>query len=322
LHARLAAALVGLSCAAAALLGGGFWAMERWVESRGLPLELRERELLVSFLAGTLLIGLAAWRLSYRLAAQALEPLDALVAAIRALDPEAPGTRLKVDQDSELAVIAEAVNGYIARLEALLERERAFAAAASHELRTPLAVIAGAAEVIAQRPAEPQRALARIQRAVEQARFDLDALLALSRVREPPPAQAIALHEALPQWAEPHRPAQGGPDLVWRLTPATLIATPGSLHIVFTNLLRNALRAAGAAGTVEVELDGTGLRVIDDGPGIPPDELSKVFEPRFRGRDGGTGIGLYIARALAQRHGWQLTLENRGDNGAAAALRF
>jgi signal transduction histidine kinase len=74
---------------------------------------------------------------------------------------------------------------------------------------------------------------------------------------------------------------------------------------------------------VIVELDERSIRVIDDGPGIPVDELPQVFEPHVSGHHGGTGIGLYIARTLVQRHGWQLTLDNRrGTPGAIAELKF
>jgi signal transduction histidine kinase len=113
------------------------------------------------------------------------------------------------------------------------------------------------------------------------------------------------------------------PQVEWQLMDAEVHAPADSLRIVFTNLLRNALRAAGASGRVRVELNATGLRVIDDGPGIPVDELPHVFEPHVSGHYGGTGIGLYIASTLVQRHGWTLTLNNRSDaRGAIAELRL
>lgn len=285
------------------------------------PLESRERQLLLLFGLGTIAVGALALWISRRLAARALAPLDALVAEIRALNPEARGVRLHVAGDPELQIIAEALDGYMQRLDALIERERAFAAAASHELRTPLAVIAGAAELLAAKPPDGARPLARIERAVAQARMDLDALLALSR-RDEPAAAMLALDQLLVEWAEPHAAAQPAAVLEWQLAPVALAAPPGSLHIVFTNLLRNALRAAGAGGRVTVRLEPGCLRVLDDGPGIPADELPHVFEPHFRGRDGGTGIGLYVAKALAQRHGWRLGLVNRDSRGACAELRW
>lgn len=285
-------------------------------------LEGREQRLILVFGLGVLTVAALAFWASRRLSARALAPLAALVAQIRALNPEARGARLRVDGDVELQVIAEALNGYMRELDALVERERAFASAASHELRTPLAVIAGARELLAAGTPAPARPLARIERAVSSAMHDLDALLALSRQREPPPARRLALEQLLPEWAAAHVEAQPVAALGWQLAAVTLETPPGSLHIVFTNLLRNALRAAGPQGRVDVVLTHTGLVVLDDGPGIPAAELPLVFEPHVRGRDGGTGIGLYVARTLAQRQGWQLQLENRAEGGAAATLRW
>jgi signal transduction histidine kinase len=289
-------------------------------------LETRERRLVLLLAAGVCAIALAAWYASQRLAGRALAPLSALVEEIRDLNPERRGARLSVDRSGELGVIAQALNTYMRQLDALVERERAFAAAASHELRTPLAVIGGAAELLAAAPAVATgfpAPLRRIERAVEQARQDLDALLALSRGGAAP-AASLDLHLLLPQWAAAPVELLGAsaPRLHWRLDEHRLEAPAGSLHIVFTNLLRNALRAAGAGGNVSIELDAGGLAVVDDGPGIPAAELPQVFEPRFRGRDGGTGIGLYVAQTLAQREGWRLTLENLPAHGLRAGLVF
>lgn len=283
------------------------------------PLKARDQRLVGSFAFGLALVGLLAIWGARRVADEALTPLAKLVAQIRGLDPENGGARLQPEGDLELDVISDALNGYMAELDALIERERAFAAAASHELRTPLAVIRGAAELLEARPPDPSRPLARIQRAVAQAQEDLDALLALSRLRESQQTWALDLLRLLPEWAEMDA---SGTRLVWRLQPATLTAAPGSVHVIFSNLLRNAVRAAGPDGEVIIELDQRALRVIDNGPGIPNHELALVFEPHFRGRDGGTGIGLYVARAMARRHGWQLRLDNRDGGGAIAMLLF
>ena len=283
------------------------------------PLEARDQRLVGSFGFGLALVSLLAIWGARRVADEALSPLAKLVAQIRGLDPENGSARLKPEDDPELDVIADALNGYMAELDALIEREQAFAAAASHELRTPLAVIRGAAELLEARPADPSRALARIQRAVAQAQEDLDALLALSRLRESPRAWNLDLEQLLPEWAEMDA---GSTKLVWRMQPTLLTAAAGSVHVIFSNLLRNAVRAAGPDGEVIIELDQQALRVIDNGPGIPNHELPLVFEPHFRGRDGGTGIGLYVARAMARRHGWQLRLDNRSDGGAIATLLF
>ena len=281
-------------------------------------IEKRERLLFAALFAALAVIALLALWLSARLARQTLAPLDGLVTTLQALDPEQRNQRLALpDRDSELLVIAEALNAYMRRLDELVERERAFAAAASHELRTPLAVIRGAAEVLeAQTPSAP---LARIQRAALHAQQDLDALLWLSRAGEAPAAETLLLHERLISLCA----AQIDPErVVWQLQPCTVVAPPGAVTIIVSNLLRNALRAAPKPGGVRVLLSPTALIVDDDGPGVPAEELPQVFAPRSRGHDGGTGMGLYIAATLAARLGWTLTLENRAGGGARAQLTF
>lgn len=102
---------------------------------------------------------------------------------------------------------------------------------------------------------------------------------------------------------------------------------PLALRRCLGNLMENAIRY-GRRATVKVEdaADRLILRVLDEGPGIAPDELEQAFEPFFRGeasrnRDtGGTGLGLGIARNIARAHGGELTLQNRAEGGLEATL--
>jgi signal transduction histidine kinase len=254
------------------------------------------------------------------LADRALAPLDRLVAQLRRLNPERRGERIELalHDDSELSVIVDAFNGYMVELDALVERERAFAAAASHELRTPIAVIQGAAETLALQGCPP--ALQRIDRAVAVVRHELDALLALSRVRESPPLVMLDLGDWLRELAEPYREMMPRATLHWDIdAPVRLETAPGAIAAVFTNLLRNALQASADA-RVTVHLRDDHLIVDDEGPGIAAGDLPHVFEPHFRSRDGGTGMGLYIAQTLATRFGWRLAVENRPDRSGARAI--
>lgn len=281
-------------------------------------METREQLLFLALFGALGLISLLAIWVSARLARQTLSPLDGLLATLHALDPEQRGQRLPPpERDSELAVIADALNAYMQRLDELVERERAFAAAASHELRTPLAVIRGAAEVL--EATAPSKPLARIQRAALRAQQDLDALLWLSRAGEAPAAETLSLHESLVGLCAAQIDTEA---IGWDLQPCTVVAPPGAVAIIVSNLLRNALRAAPKPGGVRLQLVAASLTVDDDGPGVPPGELPQVFAPRTRGHDGGTGMGLYIAATLASRLGWRLTLENRLGGGARAVLRF
>ncbi|MGH8445959.1 MAG: sensor histidine kinase [Solimonas sp.] len=283
--------------------------------------ETREDALMWSGLVALIMVGVLSYFISRWLAWRALAPLDHLVGQLAALDPERRGERIALSlDDSELAVIVDAFNRYMQELDALVERERAFATAASHELRTPIAVIQGAAETMALQSEHP--ALKRIERAVTMARHELDALLALSRLRETPRYEEIALDRRLRELADPYLETAPTVSVEWDMpVPVPLSAPPGAVAAIFTNLLRNALRAS-RNGTVTVRLRDDHFCVEDDGAGIAPAALKRVFEPGFSGRDGGTGMGLYIAQTLALRFGWRLTIDNRAAGGVCGALYF
>jgi signal transduction histidine kinase len=102
---------------------------------------------------------------------------------------------------------------------------------------------------------------------------------------------------------------------------------PRALRRCLTNLVDNAIRYGGRA-TIKVEdtAERLTIRILDDGPGIPEEELEQAFEPFFRGEasrsreTGGTGLGLGIARTIARAHGGELTLRNRAEGGLEATL--
>jgi signal transduction histidine kinase len=105
-----------------------------------------------------------------------------------------------------------------------------------------------------------------------------------------------------------------------------IMGRPQALKRCLTNLLSNAIKY-GERATVTIE-DGDALviRIADEGPGVPEADLERVFEPFFRleqsrnSETGGIGLGLGIARDIAQSHGGSLVLENREPRGLVAVL--
>ncbi len=104
---------------------------------------------------------------------------------------------------------------------------------------------------------------------------------------------------------------------------------PGQIERALLNLLLNALDAAGEGGHVWVraaqdadEPGLIGITVEDDGPGIAPDLLQRVFNPFFTTKDTGTGLGLAIVHRIAESHGGRVTVCNRGEGGAVFTLRI
>jgi signal transduction histidine kinase len=108
-----------------------------------------------------------------------------------------------------------------------------------------------------------------------------------------------------------------------------IVAKPNALKRCLTNLISNAVKY-GERATIVVDDQESDLvlRVLDEGPGIPADALDQVFEPFFRlessrnSDTGGVGLGLSIARDIAQAHGGSLVLRNRSPHGLEASLRL
>ncbi len=220
----------------------------------------------------------------------------------------------------EIRVLADAFNHMLDRLAGAFAAQRDFIADASHELRTPLTVIAGQLEVLAAQEHPEPAEVRRVERlvAAEIARTSrlVDDMLLLARAehRDFLQYREFSLE---PFVSELWLTARLGEERDFELGPvpdATLTADPDRLAQALRNLIRNAVEhTAAPSGLVRLEVTsrpGGVVRfvVLDDGPGIAPDELESVFE-RFHRTDGdrsrttgGAGLGLAIVRAIARAH--------------------
>jgi signal transduction histidine kinase len=257
---------------------------------------------------------LAAWLLAGR----ALRPVGDLAAAaerVRGVGERLPASGAR----DEVARLAAVLNGMLGRLEAASERERAFLATASHELRRPLSALLGELE-LARAPGRDAVALREsVRLAQEDARGMarlVDDVLHLARARagtlrlERGP---VALRDVVADAVERSRRALGGA-LSARIgdVPAVVVeADADALRRVVENLVVNAATHGGADVTVHVEgradADGVVLVVEDDGSGIPPEDVPRLFDPFGRGDRArgvpGFGLGLAIVRELVAAHG-------------------
>jgi heavy metal sensor kinase len=274
------------------------------------------------------------------LAGRALAPLDGLARQAERLTVDNLGERLTVENpDDELGHLARVFNMSLSRIEDSFGRLRRFTADASHELRTPLTAIRAVGEVALQDRQNPERYREAIGSMLEEAdRLSrlVDSLLLLSRadagqglhrqelgllelVRD-----SVSLLEILAEERDQRILIRGHAD-------SRLAADPLVLRQALINLTDNAIKYSprGSTITIEVRKDDDDLVVVeiaDQGPGIPGDHLSRVFE-RFNrvdsGRsreEGGAGLGLSIALWAVERHGGHIQVQS--EEGAGSTFRI
>jgi signal transduction histidine kinase len=255
-----------------------------------------------------------------------LKPLNEASAIAAAIAPRNLGARLHVHEvPSELRPLAENFNAALDRLEHNHRLQQEFLASAAHELKTPLALIRGQIELGVDEASRHDllQDVARMGRQVQQ-------LLHLAEASEPRNysftsvdtgtliAEVTSYIERLANQQGVR--LQGDVD-----TGSTLQrADRGALFTLLKNLLENAIQHSRAGGVVRLRATADLISVQDEGPGVAPEDLPKLFTRFFRGkdrRDLGAGLGLSICQEIATAHGWNL-LARRGERGMIFDLRI
>jgi signal transduction histidine kinase len=248
-------------------------------------------------------------------------------------------SRITVPDDgrSEIGILAASFNHMLDRLERGMRIQREFVAEASHELRTPLTVIQGQVEVLANRPEVDHDDLQRVARVVRgetsRMRRIVDELLLLAQSERPDflHLDAIDVRPFLEEiWDSATLLAERNFELV-ELPRGTLRCDPDRLAQALRNLINNAIaHTAAGTGTIwlTASVDAPGslrIRIADNGPGIPPEELDRIFN-RFHRLDrstsdaavpGGSGLGLSIVRAIVEAHRGHVRATNRSEGSGA-----
>lgn len=295
-----------------------------------LPPQLPGNLALVDYGVRFLVIALAAWWGSRWLA----QPVTRLVGAAGQLGPALAQGRQPPPLDehhgvAEVRSAAAVFNRMAQQLREVFEGRGLMIAAISHDLRTPLTRLRMRLETTPLEAQFQQRSVADLA----EMNALIDAVLEVFRGSAGAPAPQQVDVAALVQALVDDRAEQGQPVTLapapagaW---PAVLATEPLALRRIVDNLVGNSLRYAGAT---EVLVQGTAeaveVQVLDRGPGIPAAELEAVMQPFVRLESsrnratGGAGLGLFIARELAQRLGGTLVLGARDGGGLQAELRL
>ena len=282
------------------------------------------------------LLALLVWRI----VGSGLSPLHRLARAVAARTPAALEPFQEDGVPLEALPLVRSLNALLSRLGAALSAQRDFVADAAHELRTPLAALRLQLQLAERAPdgAARAQALSDLGAGLERETRLVQQLLTLAQLDPgagplPPPApvglaglvrQAVADHAVLAE-------AKGVDLGASRLEDSARVAgDAGSLRTLLANLLDNAVRYTPRGGRVDVSagVDEGGapyLEVQDSGAGIPQAERSRVFDRFYRvpGAGGeGSGLGLSIVAAIAERHGGEVALQDTPGGGLTARVRF
>ena len=283
---------------------------------RGAPLS---RNLFINLVLLVVVLVIAL----YVTARSITRPLSNLVRAAEGLGRNVRQPKLQEKGARELRDAARAFNTMQDRLQRYLDSRTRVLAAMSHDLKTPLTRLRLQVETALEDPAVQ----ARFSKELDEMEGMVRGSLALFRGLDDDEALAPIDINSLLTTLQSEFTEMGAEVSVQGKALQPLTGKPQALKRCLTNLIANAVKF-GLRAKILVEDGGTALiiRVRDDGPGIPPEELERVFEPFYRvessrNRDtGGTGLGLSIARDVAQAHGGSLVARNLVSGGLEALL--
>jgi signal transduction histidine kinase len=285
------------------------------------------------------LVTIAVWGILWYWTRPLWRDLQALKAATARVGEGDFAVRAEVAGSSLLEPIATGFNTMAGRVQALLQSHRDLEQGVAHELRTPLAQLKFDLELARSGGSAAERE-ARFE-SMEKDILDLEdlvsELLLLANLREAPPYRprdvpAVELVDEVLRRAHDEMRAAGRDISIEppRHLPEHLHCDARHLSRALANVLRNSVRYARSRVAVTVERAGsrTVISVDDDGPGVPPAERHRLFEPftrleNNRGRDsGGVGLGLAIVKSVAEWHGGEACISDSPLGGARVSISW
>jgi len=294
--------------------------------------EFIERTNLI-LLYGALIGAVIALLLGIFLSRTITRPIRELTNATHAVSEGDLSQQVPIRSKDELGELAKAFNKMSTELARSVNARKQMTADIAHELRTPLSLILGHAEAVHDGVLPPtpenfeiiREEAARLEHLVNDLRTlslaDAGELTITPQIIEP--ARLLQEVASLYQYQTQKKNIKLDLDIASPLS--TIEVDPGRMTQVLTNILDNATRHTPEGGTIILSAKQTGdqveLSVQDSGPGLPPEDIDRIFERFYRAdssrqrEDGGSGLGLAIARSIVQAHNGQLSAESEAGKG-------
>lgn len=270
------------------------------------------RTLARSMLLSSLVISVTALLAGLLVLRRALAPLVKLAATAKAIDASTPQLARYEGPPDEVADVANALNAALTRVRERQAAERNSLAEIAHELAAPLTLVSGHLNALSKRRDEPELKVAKD--AADELLYTSQDLLTLARgeLERPLDLRVVALNEVV------SRVVAAYPGVTVEMKDvARLAGSPERLTQLVRNLVRNAVQATGDARQVSLRLEpgiSHRLFVEDTGPGIPAADLPLLFD-RFFTKSGGVGVGLSVAKRIAEQHGGDITVTSTVGQG-------
>ncbi len=274
--------------------------------------------------------------LGWLIADRALRPIGRITDVARDIQASDLSRRIGLaGPEDELRELADTFDEMLDRVEAGVDAQRSFIADTSHELRNPLAVMRTNLDVALADPNADEASLRDaaevVRRTLDRTSRTVDDLLTFARNEVPTGKhEQLDISRLIADLAEEYTEtaADRGLTIDVAARPMSIGGDAAALKQAIANLLRNAVAAAPAGTAVGLYAGANGpwlsIRVVDEGPGIGPEDHRRVFERHWSktvgGKDGGSGLGLSIARQIAESHGGTVTLTSAPGAGSEFAL--
>jgi signal transduction histidine kinase len=280
---------------------------------------------LASFSPYFILILIVTLALAWGLSAGIVSPLLKVAGTMEQFGRGELSTRIYANRRDEIGTVARAFNDMASRIETLLTIERRLLQDVSHELRSPLARLSFATELLKTAP-DKDAAIARVRREVERLSQLVSTLTEMSSVETDAAThrgEQVSITQLVKDIVQDCRIEAEARGVLIDVTAKSSPVIEGDAELLrraIENVLRNAVRYSPSHSTIAVGVncaDGNvEISIRDQGPGVPEDQLARIFDPFFRVDDsrntanGGVGLGLSIARRATLFHHGQICAKN------------